>query len=73
MSISVFSINARGIRNILKRKSLFLYCKNMSLVPTFISFKKLMPVPQILRFGSVNGGMIFGFHLVLIGQQVSLF
>ena len=24
-----------------------------------------MPVPQILRFGRVNGGMIFGFHLVL--------
>lgn len=27
MSISVFSINARGLRNVLKRKSLFLFCK----------------------------------------------
>ncbi len=27
MSVSVFSINARGLRNLLKRKSLFLYCK----------------------------------------------
>ncbi len=27
MSISVFSINARGLRNLLKRKSLFLFCK----------------------------------------------
>ena len=27
MSISVFSINARGLRDLLKRKSLFLYCK----------------------------------------------
>ncbi|CDQ93629.1 unnamed protein product [Oncorhynchus mykiss] len=30
MPISVFSINARGICNILKRKSLFLYCKGKS-------------------------------------------
>lgn len=28
MSISVFSVNARGIRNELKRKSIFLYCQN---------------------------------------------
>lgn len=28
MSISIFSINARGIRNQLKRKSLFLYCQS---------------------------------------------
>ena len=28
MSISVLSVNARGIRNELKRKSIFLYCQN---------------------------------------------
>lgn len=28
MSISIFSINARGIRNLLKRKSLFLFCQS---------------------------------------------
>lgn len=28
MSVSVLSINARGIRNHLKRKCLFLYCQN---------------------------------------------
>ncbi len=27
MSVSIFSINARGLRNLLKRKSIFLYCK----------------------------------------------
>lgn len=27
MSISVSSVNARGVRNVLKRKSLFLFCK----------------------------------------------
>lgn len=28
MSVSIFSVNARGIRNQLKRKALFLYCLN---------------------------------------------
>lgn len=28
MSICVFSVNVRGIKNQLKRKSLFLYCQN---------------------------------------------
>lgn len=28
MSISILSVNARGIRNLLKRNCLFLYCQN---------------------------------------------
>lgn len=36
MFISVFSINARGLRDLLKRKSLFLYCKGKGVLNKII-------------------------------------
>lgn len=59
MSLSIVSLNCRGLRNILKRKAVFFYFLNV-LIQIFAFFKNLIQPYKKLIYGDHNGGQKFG-------------
>lgn len=62
--LSCFSLNVRGIRDLSKRKALFLFCTSQKRDVYF--FKKHIPVMKMKHFGAINGEVRFYFVMVLI-------
>lgn len=67
MSILVVSLNARGLRDNVKRKALFLYARSHK--TDFCFFKKLILFAMTPLFGKANGAMMFGW---LMAQNIWL-
>lgn len=57
MSFSIFSLNARGLRNNIKRKALFLFAKQLK--TDFVFFQESHSQKTVI-FGNYNGAMTFG-------------
>ncbi len=62
MSISIVSLNARGLCDNVKRKALFLYAKSFK--TDFCFFRSLTLCSKTLLFGKINGAMRFGWLMV---------
>ena len=62
LSLSFFSLNARGLRNNVKRKALFLYAKQFKKI--FVTFKNHILFQMTSIFGNLNGVIPYGFLMV---------
>ncbi len=62
MSFSVLSLNARGLRDLVKCKALFLFSRQFG--SDFVFFKSLILMIKMLIFGSRSGVERYGFLMV---------
>ncbi len=69
MLISFINLNAKGLRNSVKRKALFLFVENHG--SDFCFFKKPVPHKTMLHFGGLSGAVMYGCLTAQSDQQVS--
>lgn len=64
MSISFVSINVRGLKNIVKREAIFLFCKEQQANCVFL--QETHSGTEDENFGNNNGVMTSFFHMELL-------